>query len=389
MRLEQAINFDDLRRMAKRHLPKVAFDFIEGGVEDEGGLVRNVTAFERRCLVPRYFVDASKPEMATTLFGKTYSQPFGIAPTGAISTFRRGGDLMLARAAHSAELPFVISGASTATMEDIAAAAPGHAWLQIYVAKDRRIADDMMTRAKATGISTIVITVDTPGPNKRERNLRNGFQAIRTLRPTWKVRFEALRHPRWLYEYATGPGLTASNWEKYAKAAGMANALDFVSSQLPTPVSWADIEHFRKIWNGTLVVKGVMHPDDARAAAERGVDGVIVSNHGGRQLDRSPAPFDVLPHIAEAVGDKATVMFDSGIRRGADIVAALAAGAKFCFVGRWTLYGVAAAAEPGAHHAVNMIRDEITKTMTQIGAPSVAALDRTWLHEDMKAASGP
>lgn len=384
MRLDQAINFDDLRRMAKRRLPKIAFDFIEGGVEDECGLVRNVEALASQRIAPRYFVDAAKPAMATTLLGKTYAQPFGIAPTGGISTFRQGGDLMLARTAASADIPFVISGASTATMEEIATAAPQHAWLQIYLAKDRRIADDMVARAKAAGITTLVVTVDTPGPNKRERNLRNGFRGIRTIRPTWKVRLEALTHPGWLYEYATGAGLTASNWEKYAQAAGIANALEFVTSQLPSTVTWDDIKHLRRTWAGALVVKGIMHPADARTAAEHRVDGIIVSNHGGRQLDRAPAPFEVLPRIVDAVGDKAAVMFDSGIRRGADIGTALAAGAKFCFVGRWTLYAVAAAGEPGARHAVDMIRDELANTMTQIGAPSVGVLDRSWLFDPQK-----
>ncbi len=379
MRIETAINFDDLRRMAKRRLPKIAFDFIEGGIEDETGLERNVDAFRQQRIVPRYLVDASKPVTATTLFGRRYSQPFGIAPTGAISLFRNGGDIMLARAAKAADIPFIISGASTATIEEIAAVAGEHAWLQIYMAKDRRIADDMVARAKSAGIKTLVVTVDTPGPNKRERNMRNGFMGVRTIKPTWRVKFEALTHPVWLYEYATGPGLTASNWEKYATAAGVKDVLAFVSSELPSPVTWDDIKHLRKTWGGPLVIKGLMHHEDARQAAEHGVDGVIVSNHGGRQLDRAPGPFEVLPRIADAAGDKLTIMMDSGIRRGSDILAGLAAGAKFCFVGRWTLYGVAAAGEAGANHAVAMIKDEVVKTMTQIGAPDVAALNRDWL----------
>lgn len=381
MRIENAINFDDLRRLAKRRLPKIAFDFIEGGIEDETGLERNVDAFRNQRIIPRYLIDTSKPVTATALFGHTYAEPFGIAPTGAISLFRPGGDLMLARAARDADIPFIISGASTATMEEIAAVAGDHAWLQIYIAKDRRIADDMVARAKAAGIKALVVTVDTPGPNKRERNIRNGFSGVRTIKPTWRIKFEALTHPGWLYEYATGPGLTASNWEKYATAAGVNDVLAFVSSELPSPVTWDDIKHLRKTWAGPLVVKGIMHHEDARQAVALSVDGVIVSNHGGRQLDRSPAPFEVLPRIADAVGDKATVMMDSGIRRGSDILAAIAAGAKFCFVGRWTLYGVAAAGEAGANHAVAMIKDELAKTMAQIGAPNISALNRDWLFD--------
>lgn len=384
VRIDKAINFEDLRRMAQRRLPKIAYDFIEGGIEDETGLARNTDAFRSQRIVPRYLVDAAKPATGTALFGRTYAQPFGIAPTGAISLFRNGGDLMLARAAKAAGIPFVISGASTATMEDIAAVAGDHAWLQIYLAKDRRIVDDMVQRAKAAGITTLVVTVDTPGPNKRERNLRNGFQGIRTIKPTWPIKFEALTHPSWLYEYATGPGLTASNWEKYAAAAGAKDVLTFVSSQLPNPVTWADIDHLRRTWTGALVVKGIMHPADAVAAAAHGVNGVIVSNHGGRQLDRAPAPFEVLPRVADAAGGKLTVMMDGGIRRGSDILAALSAGAKFCFVGRWTLFAVAAAGEAGASHAIEMIRDEVAKTMTQIGATHVGVLDRTWLFDSAR-----
>lgn len=297
--------------------------------------------------------------------------------------FRVGGDAMLAHAAKLANIPFIISGMSTATIEELASVAPEHCWYQLYMARDRKVADDMVARAKAAGITTLVVTVDVPGSGKRERNLRNGFQMVRTVKPTLTVKIEALRHPAWLWEYFNGPGLTASNWEKYTPGgAGGKAALDFVSTQMPTASTWDDIQRIRKTWTGNLVLKGIMHPEDAKQAAAYGVDGLMVSNHGGRQLDRSPAPLEVLPAIRDAVGDKMTVMFDSGIRRGADIVTAMALGATFCFVGRWTLYGVAAGGQAGANHAVHMISDEVQKVMTQMGLPDIATAGPDYLMWD-------
>jgi L-lactate dehydrogenase (cytochrome)/(S)-mandelate dehydrogenase len=384
MGLETAVNYDDLRRAARRRMPKISFDFVEGGVDGEEGLDWNVAAFSRQRLVPKYLVDASVPQTRTSLFGQSYAQPFGIAPTGALAMFREGGDLMLARAAKAADIPFVISGMSTATLEALAHAAPKNTWYQLYLAKDRNISDDMVARAKAAGIETLVLTVDVPGFGKRERNLRNGFVATRRVKPTWKVKLEALRHPAWLVDYVRGTGLTASNWEAYAGGGGQ-KALDFLSTQVPTPATWDDVTRIRKLWPGAFVVKGIMHPEDAKRAVSLGVDGVLVSNHGGRQLDRAPAPIEVLPAIRDAVGDRVTVMLDSGIRRGADIVTALAMGAKFCFVGRWTLYGIAAFGEAGGHHAVTMIRDEVARTMTQMGAPDIASLGPDFLMWDTPA----
>jgi L-lactate dehydrogenase (cytochrome)/(S)-mandelate dehydrogenase len=381
MSIEQALNFDDLRRRARRRLPKIAFDFIEGGVDGEQGLDHNEAAFVRQRLVPRYLIDASKPDMSTTLFGRRYACPFGIAPTGAAALFRAGADLMLAKAARDADLPFIISGASTATIEEVAAVAPEHAWYQIYMARDRKISDDMVARADACRLSTLVITVDVPGHVNRERNLRNGF--ARPMKPTLACKLEALAHPAWLLEYARTPALTASNWIKYAPSGASATqVLDFLATQHPSPATWEDVARIRKLWPRNLVVKGIMHASDAIRAAALGVDGVMVSNHGGRQLDRAAAPIEVLPMIRDAVGDRMTVMLDSGIRRGTDILTALCLGAKFVFVGRWTLYGVAAGGQAGADHAVRMIRADVATTMCQLGAADIASLGEDYLYRD-------
>jgi L-lactate dehydrogenase (cytochrome)/(S)-mandelate dehydrogenase len=377
-RLDAAINFEDLRKLAKRRLPRIAYDFIEGGLEDEHGLARNEEAFHRLQLVPRYGIDVRTIDQSTTLFGRTYSGPIGIAPTGLAALFRHGGDLMLAEAAKSANVPFIMSGASTALIEDLGRLAPEHGWYQLYPARDRAISEDMVRRARDAGLSTLVITVDVPTNSKRERNLRNGFG--RPLRLSVQSKLEACLHPAWLTEYLRHGVPVFSNWQRYAPDGAGADAVaEFVSSQMPTPVTWQDIEAFRRAWSGNLVLKGIMHPADATRALAIGVDGIMVSNHGGRQLDRAPAPIDVLPAINAAVGDKMTLMYDSGIRRGSDAVTALCLGAKYVFVGRATLYGVTAGGCAGATRALAIFRDEIERTMMQMGAPDIRSLGPQWL----------
>ena len=384
MNLDRAINIEDLRKLAKRRLPRIAFDFIEGGLEDERGLARNEDAFARFDLVPRYGVDVTAPDQATTLFGRAYSGPLGIAPTGLASLFRPGADLMLAAAAKAANVPFIMSGAGTGLIEDLGKLAPQHGWYQLYAAKERSISEDMIRRAGDAGLSTLVITVDVPVNSKRERNLRNGF--TRPLRMTFKTRLEALRHPGWLAEFLRTGMPVFSNWKQYARPGSSASEIaDFVAEQTPSPLLWRDIEAFRRLWPGKLVIKGIMHPDDAERCAALGCDGVIVSNHGGRQLDKSPASIEVLPAVAAAVGDRMTVMFDSGIRRGSDAIVALCLGARYVFVGRPTLYGAAAGGTAGAARALAIFKDEIGRTMVQMGAPGIASLGPqflTWQQPD-------
>jgi (S)-mandelate dehydrogenase len=375
MSVTRAINFDDLKRMARRRMPKITFDFVEGGVDGEEGIARNEAAFPRRQLVPKYMVDVGRINSSVSLFGRTYAQPFGIAPTGGMSLYRVDGDLMLARAARAANIPFILSGMSSATIEEAAAVAPDHTWFQLYLANNRDISRDMVARADRAGFSTLVVTVDIPSQAKRERNMRNGFSVAQPLKPSLVAQAETLLHPAWLMEYMRGPGLRSANWEKYAPEANNAQQLlAFISTQMPSSATWDDIAWIRKAWPRKLVVKGIMHPSDAVRLAGMGVDAVIVSNHGGRQLDRSAAPLDVLPAVLEAVGGKVPVLFDSGIRRGADIITAHAMGAAFCFVGRWTLYAVIAGGAVGAAHGIDMINKEVAAVMAQIGAPRIADL---------------
>src|SRR3954465_515907 len=361
MRVDQAVNIEDLHRMAKRRLPKVAFDFIEGGLEDERGLDRNTEAFHKHYLLPRYLVDVSKRDQSATIFGRTYASPFGISPTGGAGLFRRGADLWLAEPAANANIPYIMSGSSNDSLEAAARVAPKNAWYQLYAARDSGISEDLVRRTADAGLDALVLTVDVPVHSKRERNMRNGFANIRgnwmqaalSLKPSLLA--EAMTHPGWVVEYIRHGGTPAlENWLPYAGANATAEeTVKFNRSQVPAHAqTWRDLEKYRRLFPRNLIVKGIMNPADAVRPAEIGAEGVIVSNHGGRQLDQAPASLDALPGIKAAVGDRMTVMLDSGIRRGADILIARCLGAEFCFFGRPTLYGAVAGGLPGGRGGV-------------------------------------
>ena len=388
MRLNDAINIEDLHQMAKRRLPKVAFDFIEGGLEDERGLDRNTAAFRKHNLLPRYLVDISTRDQSATIFGRTYASPFGISPTGSAGLFRRGADMMLAEAARDANIPYIMSGASNHSIEDAAKIAPKNAWYQLYAARDGKVSDDLIRRTADAGLDALVLTVDVPVHSKRERNMRNGFANIRgnwlnaalSLKPSLLA--EAMTHPGWCLEYIRHGGTPAlGNWLPYLPdGASAEESVKFNRAQVPAHAqTWRELEHYRKLFPRNLIVKGIMHPADALRCAEIGCDGIIVSNHGARQLDQAPASLDVLPAIKAAVGDKLTIMLDSGVRRGADILIAMCLGAQFCFFGRPTLYGAVAGGLPGVKKAVDIFRSEIDLTMGQIGCPSLDQLGPDFL----------
>ncbi|HVB81456.1 MAG TPA: alpha-hydroxy acid oxidase [Candidatus Binataceae bacterium] len=378
MNVHNAVNIDDLRRLARRRLPRIVFDFIEGGVEDERCLVANETSFARHRLVPRYLVEVGRRDQSAALFGHSYASPFGIAPTGLAALFRADADLMLARAAAAANIPFIMSGASTASLEAAAQVAPAHTWYQLYASREKKISEDLIRRARDAGLGTLVLTVDVPVPAKRERNVRNGFEL--PLKLKWSKSLEALMHPLWIAGYLRRGIPRFDNWAPYAEPGASAKAIAaFVARQIPCSVTWRDLENFRRLWPRHLVVKGIMHPDDAVRAAQIGIDGIMVSNHGGRQLDRAPAPLEMLPAICAAVADKVTVMLDSGVRRGADILTAMCLGARFVFVGRATLYGAAAGGPAGVQRAIEILRREIDLVMGQIGCPNLAGLGSGFL----------
>ena len=388
MKLDQAVNIEDLHRMAKRKLPKIIFDFIEGGLEDERGLERNRAAFHKHQLLPRYLVDVAARDQSATVFGHTYSSPFGISPTGGAGLYRRDGDLMLAEAAAEANIPYIMSGGSNASMEEAVRIAPNNTWYQLYAAKDRDLTDALIGRAHDSGVGALVLTVDVPVHPKRERNMRNGFSTVRNggvmealkLKPS--ILLEAMTHPAWVIDYVRHGGApTLGNWAPHAgNGVSAADAIQLGRTQTPAAAqTWRDLERYRRLFPRPLVVKGILSPADAIRAAEIGVDGIIVSNHGGRQLDQAPASLDALPAIKAAVGDKLTIMLDSGVRRGADILIAWCLGAQFVFFGRPTLYGAVAGGIAGVKKAIDIFRGEIDLVMGQIGCPSLDQLGPDFL----------
>jgi L-lactate dehydrogenase (cytochrome)/(S)-mandelate dehydrogenase len=389
MKLADALNVDDLRRMARRRLPKILYDCIESGTEGEQLLTRNERSFDRYRLMPRYGLDVSARDAGTELFGRRWGQPFGLAPTGFAGLFRRGADGMLARAAARADIPYVLSGASVADLEDVVAQAPAHVWYHLYAAKDVRISEDILRRARDAGVRHLVVTVDNPVFPKRERDMRNGFALPLKLRPS--ILAEMLLHPAWILEYLRAGGLpTMGVWQRYAPAgATPAEVGAFFRTQSPSIQTWRELAHLRSLWPGIFLIKGVQHPDDALRAVECGFDGVIVSNHGGKVFDALPSPLETLPAVRAAVPRTIPVMMDSGVRRGTDILIARALGADFVFVGRATLYGVVAGGEAGADRAVALLADEVHRALAMIGCPRAADLDGRFLFADGQVATGP
>lgn len=359
-------NIEDARRAARRYLPRLVWDYIEGGVDDEACLSRNQAAWTDITVSPRYLVDVSALSLRTTLWGQDHAMPLGIAPTGLAGFARHGADLMLARAAAQAQVPFVLSGAGTASIEAAAQAAPGRAWFQLYVSREARITEDLVRRAHEAGMAHLVVTVDVPVHSNRERDARNGF--VPPVKPTLSAVANALCHPRWLAGFVRGGLPRFDSWAPYAPAEASAKQIaDLFTSQIPFTQTWQTLARLRQIWPGRLIVKGLLHPDDARRAVEIGVDGIWVSNHGGRVLDCAPSPLSVLPAIRQAVGPQVPILIDSGVRRGSDIVKARALGADFVFAGRPLMYGVAAAGQAGAERVLALFQRELSLTVSQLG----------------------
>lgn len=383
MRLDDILSIEDMRLAAQRRLPKVVFELIESGVESEHGLTRNRAAFEHRSLLPRYLVDVAAPDLSTELLGKRYAAPFGIAPTGFAGLLRTDADRMLAEAAAEAGIPFILSGASVAAPEEIGRIGGGNSWHHLYPAKDSEITQDQLKRAWDSGFQTLVYTADNPVYPKRERDTRNGFGRSISKMPLGIV-LEALTHPAWIIEYIRAGGMPVMrSWAKYAPphATGLEVA-KFFRSQSPSILTWADLDKLRASWPGKLLLKGVQHPEDASIAVKAGIDGLIVSNHGGKSFDPLPSPLTTLPAIKRAVQNAIPVMFDSGVRRGSDIVIAKCLGADFVFIGRGTLYGVVVGGKAGAEKAIDILRREVSLSLALIGCPEFAQLSEDFLVQD-------
>lgn len=388
LRRREPLSIADFEQLARRRLPRVLFETIESGVEDELCLATNRDALRRHRFVPRACNDVTVRSQATTLFGEEHRSPFGVAPTGIAGTFRRNAELFLARAAAAAGVPFILSGACMVPLEAVAAISPATTWFQLYPARDQAIAAVMVRQAEAAGIAGLVLTIDNPVSPNRERDKRNGFSL--PLRMPLPMLLEALTHPAWIARYLLDGGLPMMEiWRPHARpGAGAGEVAQFFRSQSPTIQTWRDLERFRRIWPRKFVLKGVMHPEDAVRAANLGFDGIVISNHGGKALDRVPAPLEMLPAVRRAVPAKVAVMIDGGIRRGSDIVMARCLGADFVFVGRATLYAVAARGQAGAERAIAILQDEIDRTLALVGCADFAELGPEFLY-DVPDGAGP
>jgi len=365
------------REAARRALPRFVFEYVDGASEDELSLRNNRTAFEALTLRPRILSDTRRVDPSLTLLGQRWAQPFAVAPTGLNGLIRPGGDIALARAAARIGVPFILSTASNERLEAVRAAVPdANLWLQLYVLEDPGITEQLLQRARAAGIDTLVLTVDVPVSGLRERDVRNGFTL--PWRVTPRLVMDLATHPRWALRQAlTGQPSFVNLVASPDAALGPQAQAALLTRAMNRGLNWSWLARLRTEWAGKLALKGLLHPHDARLAVDSGIDALIVSNHGGRQLDGAVAPLAVLPEIVDAVAGRIPVVLDGGVRRGVDIVKALSLGAAAVLIGRPILYGLAAQGEAGAVHVLEGLRSELERCMILMGADAVAAVGRS------------
>ena len=374
--LARCFNLADVRECARGRLPRGIFEFIDRGTEDDEAVAHNREAFRRVKLRTNVLVDVSARSAETRLFNRTQAMPLAIAPTGAAGLVWCEGELELARAAAAAKIPFTLATRSMTSIEDIAAKAGGILWFQLYVWAERALSYQLVERARAAGFEALVVTVDVPVAPNREYNQRNGFSL--PFNPTGRALLDILAHPHWLVN-VMGRYLVTTGMPRYENQPGehkerITQGGKPLTALRGDNITWEDIRELRRRWPRTLMVKGILRAEDARRAVELGADAVIVSNHGGRCLDSAVAPIDVLPEIADAVGERATVLLDSGVRRGSDIVKALALGASAVLSGRPCLFGTALAGEAGARKVLDILRHELLTAMAMVGCPTVSQI---------------
>ncbi len=372
--LRRANNVADLRLMARRRLPQPIFDYIDGGADDEWSLRRNVTAFADYDLVPDVLNDVSSIRTETRIFGQPSRWPLMLSPTGLTRMFHGHAELAVARAAARHGLLYSLSTMGTTRLEDLAQAYAGPKVFQIYIFKDRGLTAEFVARCREAGFHGLALTVDTPVAGNRERDRVSGLSLPPRL--TLKSLLSFARHPSWSLPALTGSKFDLANVSHKvdALAAGPMSLFDYIGGQFDRSVGWRDVEWLAREWNGPLAIKGVMTPEDARRSIASGATGVMISNHGGRQLDGAPAPIDQIQAVREAVGEAPEVICDGGIRRGSDVVKALALGATACSIGRPYLYGLAAGGEAGVERVLTLLRDEFERTLTLAGVNDIASL---------------
>lgn len=365
---------NDFRRRAQKRLPRFVFDYVDGGAEDERCLGRNQAALEAITLVPRVLRDTRVVQTSTDVFGKTWSLPLGIAPIGFAGLVRPQGDVLMARAAAAHGVPFVLSTASNSRLEAVREAAPhGVLWMQLYVMSDRAIAQQILRRARAANFDALVLTVDVPVSGMRERDARNGFKL--PFRPRLSTALDLISHPLWSLAAARSGAPAFANLveDPDAPASPQVQAA-LLARSMDRSLTWDSLAWLRRHWEGPLLVKGVLSAADAREAVGHGVDGLIVSNHGGRQLDVAPATIAALPRIVDAVDGRLPVFVDGGFRRGSDVAKAVALGARGVFMGRAPIWGLAAGGQAGVEDVLALAKSEFERTLILLGATRVADL---------------
>ncbi len=363
----------DFRQLAKRNLPSPVFNYMDGGADDEWTLGRNTSAFDDYELLPSQLADVSSIDLRSTLFGEPVDWPVMISPTGASRLFHAEGEPAVVKAAHKFGMVYGLSTLATTTIEDVATAAPGPKLFQVYVFKDRGATAELIQRCKEAGYKAICLTVDTPVPGNRERDAVTGFSSGRLRMasiPSW------LRHPGWLYRASVRKDLEMVNLattERPSQYDDM-SLLEYFNDQLDRSLGLADIEWLASLWDGPLVVKGVQTVADCRNAANAGATAVMLSNHGGRQLESAPAPVDCIAEVADALHDRLEIICDGGVRRGTHVIKALSLGANACSIGRGYLYPLAAGGQAGVERGLSLLRDELERSMALVGCHSVAEL---------------
>ena len=372
----------DYRELARRRLPRQLFDYVDGGAYEEGTMRANVADLERVLLRQVVMRDVSVRDPAVTVLGQRLRLPIVLAPVGLAGMCARRAEVQAARAAESAGIPFIESTVSICSVEEVAKATRTPPWFQLYVMRDRGFAEDLMARAGAVGAPVLVLTIDLAVVGARHRDTRNAVVGEPSTLAKARRALDIASHPRWIRDVAVrGQPLTFGNLEKAVPEARSPAAFkDWVDSQFDPSVTWDDIAWVRENWSGRLVVKGVLDPEDARRAADVGVDGVVVSNHGGRQLDAVPSTARALPEVVDAVGDEVEVLVDGGVRTGLDVVKMVALGARAVLVGRAWAWAVAARGEAGVRHVLDVLKADIDTALGLTGQTSVADLDRSALY---------
>lgn len=376
--LTRVASIEDLRKLARRRTPRFLFEAMEQGAGTGAAVARNTDDFRDFAFVPRSMVDVRGVSLDQTVFDRTWKLPFGISAVGLAGIYRRHADEMFAEAARAFDIPFILSGAGTASIETISRIAPDNTWFQLYFAKTFDLTERMILRARDCGVPVLVLTIDYPVTHRSQPATRSGVSLAVGVPPArWPAMlWDALSHPRWLADYlAMGAHPRLESWAPFAPQGATAREVArFYISNWPGNPLWPDIARIRQIWPGKLILKGVLHPEDARLAVDHGLDAITVSNHGGNKLDCVPSAIDCLPAVMAVVGDRLPVFFDSGLRKGSDLMVALALGARLGFIGRSALYGAVGGGTAGASKAVDLLAAELRNAMAMAGVASLADL---------------